>query len=168
LKLTLQAPNPFQAQSVFTVRLSSALVRADLTALRALGVQAAMALVGNAAASRPTPGLDVTDVTERDFGVRLVRIYKTKTKGEEGGTIDLGGFLRARGQADPDFNLRSPGRVIGQFALDPGEMAVLTITAPPADMGAGHFLVHHLSQVVEGATVGGYTVVFAPPDFQGD
>ena len=140
------------------------MVRADLDVLRSMGTQAAMALIANATVGQESPTLDVTDVTDKDFQVRVEHEEPSRIPGHHKGA-DLGAFLHDQGRAAPDFNPDSLGKVIKEFSLEQGEMLALDITATEAGTGAGHFLIHRMTQIVEGMRVGGYAVVIAPPDF---
>jgi hypothetical protein len=173
-KLQLVVGNPFRSAELFTVRLSSLLVSGNMDELQTRDVREVMSLLGSAVAGRrPTdfsdqrPMLDVTDVTQREFGVCLTRTRKTKPHHDGQHGDDIARYLNARARSDPDFNPETLGRSLVEFVLHSNEARVLDFDLPPVDVGSGNFLVHHISQVVAGCDVGGYTVVVPPVDFRG-
>ena len=171
-KLQLIVGNPFQSPELFTVYLSTLLISVDMDEFRTLDVREAMGFLAGAAANqKPTSArnqrlrLEVTDITQRELGVHLARERKIKRYGEGQQGDDLERYINARARSDPDFNPATLGRSLVEFLLQSTDARVLDFDLPPVDMGSGHFLVHHLTQVVAGYDVGGYTVVVPPVDF---
>lgn len=174
-KLQLVVGNPFRSAELFTVRLSTLLVSGNMDEFRTLDVRDLMGLLGSAVAGRkPTSigdqqlQLEVTDMTQREFGVSLTRARKSKRycQGQHG--EDLARYLDARARSDPDFDPATLGRSLVEFVLQSDESRVLDFDLPPVDVGSNHFLVHHLTQVVAGCDIGGYTVVVPPVGFAGN
>ena len=172
-KLQLVVGNPFRSAELFAVRLSTLLVSGNTGELLTLDVREAMSLVGSAVAGKNLIAfgdqrfnLSVTDITQRDLGVSLLRTRQTRQycQGQQGD--DLLSYLGARARANPDFDSEMLGRVLIEFALKPDEARVLDFDLPPVDVGSGHFVVHHFSQVTAGCDLGGYTVVVPPEDFR--
>lgn len=166
--LQLQAPNPFAEVTGFTVEVSSWIVWADLESLRQLDVQTAIGLVHSAASGQEISGMQATEVTDREFEIHVDRIERSRIpfRKATASPRDFHGFLQAAGWSEPDKLRRNEGRVIAELNLTPGEMAVLNITGSPVLIGSGLFLVHHFSQVVNGYSLGGYSVVVPPPEFE--
>jgi hypothetical protein len=174
-RLQLRIGNPFRSAELFTIRLSTLLVSGNMGEFRTLDVRDLMGQLGNAVVGQLTViggqrlQLGVTDVTEREFGVRVTRVIKTKQSkryGQGQNGEDLARYLDAWARSDPDFNPETLGRTLVEFELHPDEARVLDFDLPPVNVGSSHFLVHHITQVVAGCDIGGYTVVVPPVDFE--
>jgi hypothetical protein len=171
-KLQLVVGNPFHQTEHFTVRLSTLLVGGDMDEFRTLPVHDLMSLLGNAVVDQRRIDdqrlrLGVTEMTQREPGIRLIRARETRHYGEGQYTDDLGRYLRARARSDPDFNPAALGRSLVEFFLRSDEGRELDFELLPTDMGSDHFVVHHLTQVIAGCDIGGYTIVVPPADFDG-
>jgi hypothetical protein len=157
VSLHLQAGNQFRAGTGFALLLTSTIVTGNLTALRQLGVQAAIALVAGALPGTRTNLLQATDATGTDYGIRVTGVTSTGTV-QNPYPQDLSAFLAARSGAGV-----ASGRTLTQLELSPGDTAAIDLSGPPTGAGTGRFLVHRFSQAVQGVPVGGYTVVVTPP-----
>jgi len=172
-RLQLVIGNPFRSAELFTVRLSTLLVSGNMEEFRLRDVRELMILLGNAAPGRIAEfgsqplQLSVAEVTDREFDIRLKRTKSTKRYCHEQSGENLAQYLDTRARSNPDFNTDRLGRVLFELTLQPDQARVLDFDLPPANVGNGHFLVHHFTQVVAGCDIGGYTVVVAPPDFEG-
>jgi hypothetical protein len=169
-KLQLVVGNPFLTTELFKVQLSTMLVTGEMRDFRLRNVQVLMQQIGSARVQQTEAGgqnlkLHVSNLTDRDFGVRLTKTRKIKRFGNGHEGQDLTRYLYGRARQSPDFNPDTLGRELAEFVLQPEEARVLDFDLPPANVGGGNFLVHHFTQVVAGCDVGGYTVVVPPADF---
>jgi len=170
--LQLRIGNPFRTTEIFTIRLATLLVTGDMADLRTRDRAEALGFLAGVTTNPPQserggiPRLSATDVTERDFGVRLARTNRVEPEGSEIPGLDHAGYLLSRTRSDPDFNPAVFGRTLTEVQLRPGEIQVVDFELPTVSMGNDRFLVHHFTQVTEGCDVGGYSVVASPPGFE--
>lgn len=166
--LALSVGNPFRTPQAFEVRFASTLVSADMAAMRALDMGSVRNLLTSVSpGSEPDPRFQMhaIDITSREMGVRLGNMRKIKRYGCCAGGVDRAAHLKPRARANPDFDSGKLGRSLAGFSLKPDEVRQVTLEFPPTDVGESHFMVHRITQVMEGFDVGGYTAVIVPSRF---
>jgi hypothetical protein len=167
--LSLLANNPFQTSQVFTLRLSSLMVRGNFDQWRERNDGELINLLANIqTGSKPQTEeekqleWDVLNVTEKDLDIRVTRIAPAEIKDQENTEQEIARYLHERTLRNPDFETESLGKILGEFVLEPRMANVVEIDIPPTVLGIGQFIIHRFTQVVSGCDIGGYTVIVPP------
>jgi hypothetical protein len=156
LQLTLR--NPFATPTKFALVMSSRLVWGNLELMQHELRGNIMPMIANAEPGGPHNVLErdfqlrVEDTSGLDLGVRL-RDGTSITASDR--PLDIESYVMRRSLG----NSTSPGRSIGEFALDANAKVVAHIELPPIDVEKGAYRVLHFSQICRECIVGGYTVV---------